>query len=311
MSPWALAVWLPLNLLLLWLPGCCLLKGPRTVTGTQGGSLSLQCWYEEKYKTYNKYWCRSSSVLGRCQNTVKTKDSEREVSRGRMSISDHPENLTFTVTLKNLSLEDSGSYWCGIHIPWREGLDDYIQVSVSVLSCEHPSYQPQGCRRSSASSSKNNRSTLEPPTLRPSTLEPPPKGPGTTRKAMPSPSPQPGVRSPLRGSCYSHESACSAVTQPRPAEMEPVLNPQWIHRGIYRGTNQRRSHQATTATQHAVPAEQRPLLAVGLSGAAPAAGHAQCGPLGEQASEDPKAAGGVNRILSTRDICGSYVAPWG
>ncbi|XP_069849316.1 CMRF35-like molecule 8 [Dipodomys merriami] len=169
MSPWVLAVWLPLNLLLLWLPGCCLLKGPRTVTGTQGGSLSLQCWYEEKYKTYNKYWCRSSSVLGRCQNTVKTKDSEREVSRGRMSISDHPENLTFTVTLKNLSLEDSGSYWCGIHIPWHEGLDDYIQVSVSVLSCEPPSYQPQGCRRSSVTTpvAKTSTTTTRAPTVPP------------------------------------------------------------------------------------------------------------------------------------------------
>ncbi|XP_042529931.1 CMRF35-like molecule 6 [Dipodomys spectabilis] len=202
MSPWVLAVWLPLNLLLLWLPGCCLLRGPRRVTGTQGGSLSLQFWYEEKYKTYNKYWCRISRVLGQCENTVKTKDSEREVSRGRMSISDHPENLTFTVTLKNLSLEDSGSYWCGIHTPWDEGPDEYLWVSVSVLSCEPPSYQPWGCHRNSASSSKNNRSTLEPPTLRPPTLEPPtlrpptleppPKGPGTTRKAMPSPSPQPG-----------------------------------------------------------------------------------------------------------------------
>ncbi|XP_042529932.1 CMRF35-like molecule 6 [Dipodomys spectabilis] len=172
MTPWTLAVWLPLNLLLLWLPGCCLLRGPSRVTGTQGGSLSLQFWYEEKYKTYNKYWCRSSRVLRRCENTVETKDSEREVSRGRMSISDHPENLTFTVTLKNLSLEDTGSYWCGIHIPWQEELDDYFQVAVFVLP---------------ASSSKNNRSTLRPPTL-----EPPPKGPGTTRKAMPTPSPQPG-----------------------------------------------------------------------------------------------------------------------
>ncbi|XP_012891598.1 PREDICTED: CMRF35-like molecule 6 isoform X2 [Dipodomys ordii] len=177
MSPWALAVWLPLNLLLLWLPGCCLLRGPSRVTGTQGGSLSLQFWYEEKYKTYNKYWCRSLRVLGRCRNTVDTKDSEREVSRGRMSISDHPEDLTFTVTLKNLSLEDTGSYWCGIGTPWHEGPDDYFRVAVSVLP---------------ASSSKNNRSTLEPPTLRPPTLEPPPKGSGTTRKAMPSPSPQPG-----------------------------------------------------------------------------------------------------------------------
>ncbi|XP_048222376.1 CMRF35-like molecule 8 [Perognathus longimembris pacificus] len=133
MSPWALAVWLPLHLLLLWLPGCCLLRGPSRVTGTEGETLSLQCWYEEKYKTYSKYWCKRTSRLPICADTVKTKGSDREASRGQVSIHDHPENLTFTVTLKNSSLEDTGSYWCGIRTPWLEGWDDIFVVEVSVF----------------------------------------------------------------------------------------------------------------------------------------------------------------------------------
>ncbi|KAM4843120.1 CMRF35-like molecule 6 isoform 2-T2 [Thomomys bottae] len=171
MSSWTLAVWWSLTLLFVCFPGCCLLRGPRSVKGTEGETLSLQFQYEEKYKTYSKYWCRRSKVLRLCENALKTKDSETEVSTGRASISDHPENLTFTVTLKDLLMEDAGSYWCGIHIPWTEGLDDSLLVEVSVFS---------------SSSSKNFRSTLEPPTW-----GPPTSGPSTTRDDTLSPSPQP------------------------------------------------------------------------------------------------------------------------
>ncbi|KAM4843116.1 CMRF35-like molecule 8 isoform 2-T2 [Thomomys bottae] len=179
MSQWALAVWLSLTLLLFCLPGCCLLRGPRSVKGTEGETLSLQFQYEEKYKTYSKYWCRRSKVLRLCENALKTKDSETEVSTGRASISDHPENLTFTVTLKDLLMEDAGSYWCGIHIPWTEGLDDSLLVEVSVFS---------------SSSSKNFRSTLELPTQGPPTSQPPPEytWSSTTRDATLGPSPQSG-----------------------------------------------------------------------------------------------------------------------
>ncbi|EHB04597.1 CMRF35-like molecule, partial [Heterocephalus glaber] len=129
-SPRDMALWLPSALLLLQVPSCFLLSSPSTVTGTVGGSLSVQCQYEEEDKARDKYWCRGSlAVL--CDKIVETKDSVREVRSGRVTIRDHPANLSFTVTLESLSLQDTGSYWCGVDAPWQE--DPAVKFMVSVL----------------------------------------------------------------------------------------------------------------------------------------------------------------------------------
>ncbi|XP_011718039.2 CMRF35-like molecule 6 isoform X2 [Macaca nemestrina] len=107
MTARAWASWRPSALLLLLVPGCFPLRGPSTVDGPVGGSLSVQCWYEEKYKTLNKYWCRPLLVL-QCDKIVETKGPAGKMN-GRVSIRDSPENLSFTVTLESLTEEDAAS----------------------------------------------------------------------------------------------------------------------------------------------------------------------------------------------------------
>ncbi|XP_019063988.1 CMRF35-like molecule 6 [Fukomys damarensis] len=124
-----MALWLPLTLLLLQVPGCFLLSGPSKVTGTVGGSLSVQCRYEEEHETHDKYWCRRSHVL-LCDKIVETKGSMRKATSGRVTIRVHPASLSFTVTLESLTLEDEGTYSCGVDKPW---LDSTFKVVVSVL----------------------------------------------------------------------------------------------------------------------------------------------------------------------------------
>ncbi|XP_072861166.1 CMRF35-like molecule 8 isoform X1 [Chlorocebus sabaeus] len=125
-------MWLPWALLLLWVLGCFALRGPSTVDGPVGGSLSVQCCYEEKHKTLNKYWCRPPRVL-RCDKIVETKGPAGKMN-GRVSIRDSPGNLSFTVTLENLTEEDTGTYWCGVDTPLLQDLyDPYVQVKVSVF----------------------------------------------------------------------------------------------------------------------------------------------------------------------------------
>ena len=100
------------------------------MSGTVGETLSLPCQYEEKFKT--KYWCRVSFVL-RCKDIVKTKGSE-ESRNGRVSIRDHPDNLTFTVTLEKLTLEDADTYMCGVDIPFFDHnfkIDDFLTIDLS------------------------------------------------------------------------------------------------------------------------------------------------------------------------------------
>ncbi|XP_003279296.1 CMRF35-like molecule 8 [Nomascus leucogenys] len=125
-------MWLPWALLLLWVPGCFALSGPSTVAGPVGGSLSVQCRYEQEHETLNKYWCRPPQIL-RCNKIVETK-GPAGTRKGRVSIRDSPANLSFTVTLENLTEEDAGTYWCGVDTPWlRDFHDPYFQVEVSVF----------------------------------------------------------------------------------------------------------------------------------------------------------------------------------
>ncbi|XP_032097713.1 protein CD300H isoform X2 [Sapajus apella] len=119
--------------------GCLTVSGPSTVMGTVGSSLSVQCRYEEKYKMFNKYWCRQP-CLPFWHETVETTGSETVVRSDRVIITDHPGDRTFTVTLENLTAEDAGKYRCGIAtILQEDGLsgllpEPFFQVQVLVSS---------------------------------------------------------------------------------------------------------------------------------------------------------------------------------
>ncbi|XP_069400104.1 protein CD300H-like isoform X7 [Ovis canadensis] len=137
MTPRGRAGWLPSALLLLQLPGSLSLSGPSTVTGAVGESLSVECRYEEEYRAFHKYWCRQP-CFPLWQRTVQTRGPEVEVKSGRVSITDHPEDLAFTVTLESLTADDAGKYRCGVAtILKEEGLlgflpDPFFQVQVIV-----------------------------------------------------------------------------------------------------------------------------------------------------------------------------------
>ncbi|KAK1330865.1 hypothetical protein QTO34_008807 [Cnephaeus nilssonii] len=113
MTPQGRASGLPAALLLLWVPGCLSLSCTRRVTGTVGGSLSVQCQYEKEYTDHNKYWRKDSFLTLRKTKIVETTESEREVRCGHVSIRDHPANLTFTVTLENLTEGDEANTGVG------------------------------------------------------------------------------------------------------------------------------------------------------------------------------------------------------
>ncbi|XP_021068727.1 CMRF35-like molecule 9 isoform X2 [Mus pahari] len=121
-------------LVLLWgclvLPGYEALKGPKEISGFEGDTVSLQCTYEEKMKEYRKYWCRQGGILvSRCGDIVYT-NQDQKVTRGTMSIRDSPQVLSMTVTMRDLTLKDSGKYWCGID---RLGRDESFEVTLIVF----------------------------------------------------------------------------------------------------------------------------------------------------------------------------------
>ncbi|KAM5213058.1 CMRF35-like molecule 9 isoform 1-T1 [Hipposideros larvatus] len=132
-------------LVLLWgclvLPGYGALVGPKEIRAFEGDTVSLQCTYGEELRKKKKYWCRKTGLLvQRCSGAIYTEDGQ-EKTEGRVSIQDRPQELMFSVTLRKLTLQDTGKYLCGVTIL---GLDKIFAVSLIVLPgpCCPPSHTP-------------------------------------------------------------------------------------------------------------------------------------------------------------------------
>uniref|UniRef100_A0A8C8Z3B6 CD300 molecule like family member g n=1 Tax=Prolemur simus TaxID=1328070 RepID=A0A8C8Z3B6_PROSS len=133
-------------LVLLWgclvLPGYEALQGPKEISGFEGDTVSLQCTYREELRNRKKYWCQQVGFLFlRCSGIIYTGEGGQETTQGRVSIRDSPQELVFTVTLQNLTLQDAGKYWCGVK---KLVFDETFLVSLLVFpgSCCSPSPPP-------------------------------------------------------------------------------------------------------------------------------------------------------------------------
>ncbi|XP_075401122.1 adhesion G protein-coupled receptor E4-like [Tenrec ecaudatus] len=113
------------------LSGYAQLRGPGAVIGEKRSVLTVRCNYDPGWENHNKWWCRGAK-WDSCKTLVITTGSEEEVKNDRVSIRDHHQNKTFTVTIEKLRREDEDIYWCGIHRLWA--LDLGVQVKVSIGS---------------------------------------------------------------------------------------------------------------------------------------------------------------------------------
>ncbi|XP_017552555.1 CMRF35-like molecule 5 [Pygocentrus nattereri] len=90
----------------------------------RGGSLSIPCFYDEKYKSKRKYWCKGK--YGSSCNIVAFTNTS-----GRTSVTDHPTQNMFTVELNSLQDSDSGYYWCAVEIDGPDDMD-YLHLTVNA-----------------------------------------------------------------------------------------------------------------------------------------------------------------------------------
>nr|XP_021537319.1 CMRF35-like molecule 9 [Neomonachus schauinslandi] len=122
-------------LVLLWgcllLPGYGAVLGPKEIIAYEGDTVSLQCTYQEELRARQKYWCKEKGFfLSRCSGTVYAGENGQETREDRVSIQDSPQTLTLHVTLRNLTLQDTGKYFCGFS---KLGRDESFLVSLLVF----------------------------------------------------------------------------------------------------------------------------------------------------------------------------------
>ncbi|XP_066468970.1 CMRF35-like molecule 7 [Tiliqua scincoides] len=109
---------------------CWALKGPKTVTGPAGGSVSVQCQYSRGYEEFVKYWCKETGHR-QCGHHIQKTGSEAEVKQNRISIQDDHALRIFKVTMENLTNEDAGTYLCGVE---KTQYDIWHPVEVKVAA---------------------------------------------------------------------------------------------------------------------------------------------------------------------------------
>ncbi|XP_010719926.1 protein CD300H-like isoform X1 [Meleagris gallopavo] len=116
----------------LCLPGRAV-RGPGTVVGYIGETLSVSCSYQKGYEKYPKYWCYPGRLNTCSYNThiVITSEKQPWAQWHRTSIRDNRTERVFTVTMRDLTAEDAGTYRCGVQTSlWQKDVADMVRVTV-------------------------------------------------------------------------------------------------------------------------------------------------------------------------------------
>ncbi|XP_056325734.1 polymeric immunoglobulin receptor-like, partial [Danio aesculapii] len=103
-----------------------------TITVQPGGSVTIPCYYDEKYTPQKKYWNSGTDQSSTFTNTTEE----------NLSIIDHPDQSLFTVIMKNLQEKHTGRYYCVVETGEDPSIKDiyepYLQVQaapdMSVMS---------------------------------------------------------------------------------------------------------------------------------------------------------------------------------
>ncbi|XP_051780408.1 uncharacterized protein LOC114647780 isoform X2 [Erpetoichthys calabaricus] len=112
------------------------------VNGVEGGSVKIDCRYKKGFEYNEKYltnvrWTWNNAL-------IKTTEPNTLVTEGRYSLYDNTSVTVFTVTIKELQMSDTKTYWCAVE---KALADDYTEVRLIV----HPGSSSTTTTRRSSS----------------------------------------------------------------------------------------------------------------------------------------------------------------
>uniref|UniRef100_A0A8C8AMU6 Immunoglobulin domain-containing protein n=1 Tax=Otus sunia TaxID=257818 RepID=A0A8C8AMU6_9STRI len=127
------------------LPGCWAVRGPGTMWGYVGGSLSVNCTYWAGQEMKPKFWCYPGTFSTCSAYIVITSSLQPAVRQNRFSIRDNRTRREFTVTMEGLAKGDEGTYICGVRTGAFKA-DERHFVKVIVAQGTRAAQRPAGAR---------------------------------------------------------------------------------------------------------------------------------------------------------------------
>ncbi|XP_053493058.1 polymeric immunoglobulin receptor-like [Ictalurus furcatus] len=84
-----------------------------------GGDLIVSCKYPESLRSDSKFLCKTRLQSAACFYKESVKESRKYVNEGKFSLYDDRETQMLTVSIRNVTEQDSGEYWCGAEADWK------------------------------------------------------------------------------------------------------------------------------------------------------------------------------------------------
>ncbi|KAI5612507.1 polymeric immunoglobulin receptor-like isoform X1, partial [Silurus asotus] len=119
-----------MKILLLIFTFCLISDGgaSKEVTGYSGGGVLIKCKYDTEYKQNPKYFCKDS--WPGCSDLIMTGDKNMWETSGRFSLFDDTKSAEFSVMIREITVEDTGTYQCGVDKSWENDIFTPVELKV-------------------------------------------------------------------------------------------------------------------------------------------------------------------------------------
>ncbi|XP_053355315.1 polymeric immunoglobulin receptor-like [Clarias gariepinus] len=104
-------------------------SGSREVTAYAGTRSNIKCTYEDEYKDKIKFFCKIGTAH-QCSDQIRTETKNLWTHDGRFSIHDNKSAGFFSVFIRELITEDTGTYACAVAVSGE--IESYTIVKFNV-----------------------------------------------------------------------------------------------------------------------------------------------------------------------------------